>query len=59
MDGILGDIREVYIWNSGGGEDKKEPPKGEQPVPPYLKWDLWLGPARERPFHASWLGWSQ
>jgi hypothetical protein len=58
-DGILGDIREVYIWNSGGGEDKKEPPKGEQPVPPYLKWDLWLGPARERPFHASWLGWPQ
>jgi len=58
-DGVLGDIREVYIWNSGGGADKKEPPQGEQPVPPYLKWDLWLGPARERPFHASWLGWSQ
>jgi len=58
-DGVLGDIREVYIWNSGGGADKKEPPQGEQAVPPYLKWDLWLGPARERPFHASWLGWSQ
>ena len=58
-DGVLGEIREVYIWNSGGGADKKEPPQGEQPVPPYLKWDLWLGPIKERPFHASWLGWSQ
>jgi len=58
-DGVLGDIKEVYIWNSGGGADKKEPPRGEQPVPPYLKWDLWLGPAKERPFHAAWLGWSQ
>ena len=56
-DGVLGEIREVYIWNSGGGEDYKEPPEGEQPVPPYLKWDLWLGPIKERPFHASWLGW--
>lgn len=58
-DGVLGEIREVYIWNSGGGADKKEPPQGEQPVPPYLKWDLWLGPARERAFHPAWLAWSQ
>lgn len=58
-DGVLGEIREVYIWNSGGGADKKEPPQGQQPVPPYLNWDLWLGPIEERPFHASWLGWSQ
>ncbi|MHB1038438.1 MAG: Gfo/Idh/MocA family protein [Pirellulales bacterium] len=58
-DGVLGDVREVYVWNSGGGEDRKEPPKVEQAAPPYLKWDLWLGPAKERPFHASWLGWSQ
>jgi len=56
---VLGEIREVYIWNSGGGEDRQEPPQGEQPIPPYLKWDLWLGPIRERPFHARWLSWSQ
>ena len=58
-DGVLGEIREVYIWNSGGGADKKEPPRGAQPVPPYLRWDIWLGPAKERPFHPRWLGWSQ
>jgi len=59
QDGVLGEVREVYIWNSGGGADKKEPPQGEQTAPPYLNWDLWLGPILQRPFHASWLGWSQ
>jgi hypothetical protein len=56
-DGVLGDIREVYVWNSGGGQDYPAPPEGEQPVPPYLNWDLWLGPIKPRPFHARWLGW--
>jgi hypothetical protein len=56
-DGVLGEIKEVYIWNSGGGQDYKQPPEGDQPVPPYLKWDLWLGPAKERPFNAKWLAW--
>ena len=59
QDGLLGEVREVYIWNSGGGADRNEPPQGEQAIPPYLNWDLWLGPVPERPFHASWLGWSQ
>ncbi|HUT37205.1 MAG TPA: Gfo/Idh/MocA family oxidoreductase [Planctomycetota bacterium] len=54
-NGTLGEIREVHVWNSGGGSDKTEPPKGEQPVPDYLKWDLWLGPAKMRPFHRDWL----
>ncbi|MCY3019330.1 MAG: Gfo/Idh/MocA family oxidoreductase [Planctomycetota bacterium] len=57
-DGVLGDIKEVYVWNSGGGADKKELPKGTQAAPDYLKWDLWLGPIKDRPFHAAWLGWS-
>ncbi|MBM4041915.1 MAG: Gfo/Idh/MocA family oxidoreductase, partial [Planctomycetes bacterium] len=45
QDGALGDIKEIYVWNAGAGTNRKEPPKGSQPVPPYLKWDLWLGPA--------------
>ena len=56
-DGVLGEVKEVYIWNSGGGQDYKQPPEGEQKVPPYLKWDLWLGPIAQRPFHAKWLAW--
>jgi len=54
-NGTLGDIKEVHVWNSGGGADRKEPAKGEQPVPEHLKWDLWLGPARMRPFHPQWM----
>jgi len=29
------------VWNTGGGADRKEPP-GQEPVPDYLNWDLWL-----------------
>mgnify|MGYP000726683692 CR=1 FL=1 len=54
-NGTLGAIKEVYVWNSGGGADRKEPPKGEQPVPEGFQWDLWLGPARFRAFHKEWL----
>ncbi len=54
-DGTLGEIKEVHVWNTGGGSDRKEPPKGEEPVPEHLKWDLWLGPAAFRPYHREWL----
>jgi hypothetical protein len=54
-NGTLGDIKEVHVWNSGGGADRKEPPKGEQPAPEHLDWDLWLGPAASRPYHPDWL----
>jgi hypothetical protein len=53
--GLLGQIRQVHIWNDGGGADRREPPKGEMPVPKHFHWDLWLGPAKERPFHPDWL----
>ncbi|MGA2617234.1 MAG: Gfo/Idh/MocA family oxidoreductase [Thermoguttaceae bacterium] len=58
QEGALGEIKEAYVWNSGGGPDAKEPPKETPPVPPYLKWDLWLGPVKGRPFHPRWLDWS-
>ncbi len=29
--------------------------KEEMPVPPNISWDLWLGPAPARPFHATYL----
>jgi len=53
--GAIGEIKEVHVWNSGGGADRKETPKGSQPVPEYLNWDLWLGPAAGRPYHPEWL----
>jgi len=53
--GEIGDIKEVHVWNTGGGADRKEPPKGDVPVPAYLNWDLWLGPAALRPYHPLWI----
>jgi hypothetical protein len=58
QDGVLGEVREVYGFKDSGGADHKEVPKETPPVPDYLKWDLWLGPIRERAFHPRWLGWS-
>ena len=56
-DGALGRIQEVHAWNDQGGAGLAKPPEGEEPVPSYLDWDLWLGPARQRPFHPRWLAW--
>jgi len=52
--GAVGPIREVHVWverNWGGGDRPREvhtPPKG-------LHWDLWVGPAPERPFHNDYV----
>ncbi len=54
-NGAIGEIKEVHVWNNAGGADKKEPPKGEPPVPDHLQWGLWLGPAAFRPYHPEWL----
>ncbi|MCS7239074.1 MAG: Gfo/Idh/MocA family oxidoreductase [Thermoguttaceae bacterium] len=54
-NGTLGEIREVYVWNDGGGADRDSPPQGQMPVPERLHWDLWLGPASWRPYHRDWM----
>lgn len=53
--GRLGAVSEVHVWTDRPiwpqGMDR---PSDSNTVPPYLKWDLWLGPAPERPFVAEW-----
>jgi predicted dehydrogenase len=48
--GVIGPVREVHVWcgRSWGGGDR---PAGSEPVLAGLDWDLWLGPAPERPFY--------
>jgi predicted dehydrogenase len=62
-DGAIGQVREVHNWSSRPfwpqGIDR---PTGVDPVPAGLDWDLWLGPAPERPFNKAylpfvWRGW--
>jgi hypothetical protein len=56
-DGVLGSVQEVHVWNDQGGPDHQKPPEGEAEIPAQLNWDLWLGPARARPFHPQWMAW--
>jgi predicted dehydrogenase len=54
--GVIGPIRDVKAWVTkgkhwGGGERPTE----VQPIPPEVDWDLWLGPAPERPYHNTYL----
>jgi predicted dehydrogenase len=62
-DGAIGPVRQVHNWSSRPfwpqGLDR---PDQSPRVPEGLDWDLWLGPAPERPFHRAylpfvWRGW--
>jgi hypothetical protein len=55
-DGAIGEVCEVHAWTNRPvwpqGIDR---PKDVPPVPAALDWDLWLGPAPQRPYHPSYL----
>ena len=63
--GVIGEVREVHVWTDRAGKYWKQGigrPKDKPPVPKALDWDLWLGPANERPYHPAyapkrWRGW--
>ena len=56
--GVLGEVRHVHAWNTGGGPGERPYPSKVHDLPDYLKWDLWLGPAASRPYNSRWLsGW--
>jgi hypothetical protein len=54
--GTLGEIQAIHMWG-GGGAGPRKTPSGAQEVPDYLNWDLWLGPALDRPYHENWMRW--
>jgi predicted dehydrogenase len=65
QSGAIGPVREAHVWVSRAwgwqsDEDAKkhgdivsvrERPADSSPIPAGLDWDLWLGPAPERPFN--------
>jgi predicted dehydrogenase len=54
-DGAIGEITQVYAWAGENLIPKlTERPKETPPVPEGLNWDLWLGPAKERPYHSAY-----
>ncbi|OGC07041.1 hypothetical protein A2V82_05720 [candidate division KSB1 bacterium RBG_16_48_16] len=55
-DGAIGDVEEVHCWtNRPIWPQGIEAPTEIPSVPPTLEWDLWLGPARWRPYHPAYL----
>lgn len=68
-DGAIGPVREVHAWTDRpvGGDPwstfaVQAQPTDTPAVPDSLDWDLWLGPARYRPYHpdyhpTTWRAW--
>ena len=59
--GVIGEVREAHVWFDGGNGPQKRPTDNPA-IPDTLSWDLWLGPATERPYNpcylpASWRSW--
>jgi predicted dehydrogenase len=59
LAGAIGPIREVHVWTDHPLYPAGQPRPGEAPpVPRDLDWDLWLGPAPERPYHPTYHPWT-
>jgi len=62
QSGAIGDVTEVHVWVNKGWGGGERPEVAETP-PDTLNWDLWLGPAPERPYAtgryhpANWRRW--
>lgn len=50
--GAIGKVSEVHCW-VGGSRGMPSPAKTGEKVPEHLNWDLWLGPAADRPYSSS------
>lgn len=61
LDGAIGPVHEVHVWSPARfwppALYETRPPE-TPPVPDGLDWDLWLGPAPERPYHPAYCPWT-
>lgn len=54
-DGAIGTLRQVHNWsNRPVWPQYPTLPKDTPPVPAGFDWDLWLGPAMDRPYHPNY-----
>ncbi len=52
--GAIGEIDEVHVWADRVWSGSGRPPETPA-VPANIHWDLWLGPAPERPYNPAYL----
>jgi len=52
--GAIGKVRECHVWCEKS-LTMSDRPKEMPPIPSNIHWDLWLGPAPERPYHPDYL----
>jgi predicted dehydrogenase len=68
QSGVIGPIREVHAWTNRPFKYWKQAPdivarpSETPPIPAHVHWDLFLGPASQRPYHSvyhphDWRGW--
>lgn len=50
QQGIIGKVHTVHAWSPKNWGYDGPKPKGSDPVPENLDWNLWLGTAAERPY---------
>ncbi|MEO0341302.1 MAG: Gfo/Idh/MocA family oxidoreductase [Bacteroidota bacterium] len=50
QSGIIGKVKTVHAWSPKNWGYDGPVPAGEDTVPDYLDWNLWLGTASERPY---------
>lgn len=62
--GVLGTVKEVHVWTNRPIWEQGGPRPEGMPAPSSVHWDVWLGPAPERPYAAGrvyhpfgWRGW--
>ncbi len=58
-NGDIGEVREVYAWtNRPLWPQRLNFPEDTFEKPGAINWDLWLGPAPERPYHPAYHPWN-
>jgi predicted dehydrogenase len=56
--GVIGDVTELHVWTdrpAGWWPQGVLRPADTSPVPATLDWDVWLGPAPERPYNPAYV----